>query len=129
MARAIKINRLEAIRMIGAAIRTKTQEFERDKKALPARTERVRSAVLKAAERRVKDILRADSLEKLTILARSDLMQWKDTKDFPSPPELNVCRLKALLLQLQNDVRKSVMIGGDHELWSILNAKCEVIRG
>ena len=124
----MKVNRAEAIRLVGAAIRTKTLEFERAKKSLPAQLEKTRSVVLKAAEKRVKDILRAESADKLTDLARADLMDWRDMKGFPKTPELNVCSLKALLLILQNDVRKTVTISSNHELWAIIQDKCEPIK-
>jgi hypothetical protein len=129
MAMTMKVNRMEAIRMVGEAIRTRTQEFERAKKDIPAQMEKVRSVVLKAAEKRVKEVLQATTIGKLNDLARADLMEWKYTKDFPLAPSLNVCSLRSLLLLLQNDTRKTVPIRSDHELWAILQGKCEVIHG
>lgn len=123
----VKINRMEAIRLVGAAIRTKTQEFEQAKKIAPAQLEKTRSIVLKAAEKRVKAILQADSIADLTELCQ-DVIPWQGRKDFPDVPQLSVCSLKAFLLVLQNDMRKTIPLRSDHELWAILQGKCEVIR-
>lgn len=127
-AMTVKVNRAEAIRIVGAAMRTKTQEFERTKKASVGALEKTRTVVLKAAERRVKKVLQAETVDALRDLARADLMDWRDIKDFPVTPELNLCELKSLLVFLQNDVRKTVSISSNHELWAILQGKCEVIR-
>jgi len=128
-AMTMKVNRAEAIRLVGAAIRTKTQEFERKKRLMPKRLEHARNIVAKAAEKRLKEVLQAQNVAKLRELAREDLLSWEEVKDFPEVPQLNVCSLKNLLLLLQNDVRKNIPISSDHELWSVLEGKCEVIYG
>lgn len=123
----IRINRQEAIRMLGAAIREKTQEFSREKKALPKATEKFRALIIKRLKERIQEAERAKTLEKLKSLDAT-LFHWKEQKVFPSVPTLNVCALKNFLDMLQHDTRKVIPINSNSLLWMLLKDKCEVIQ-
>jgi hypothetical protein len=123
----IRVDRQSAIREIGAAIRAKTQEFEKSKHRMVTDLGKTRKKALKAVEVRAKELRKATTLEDISRLVREDLLSWKETKDFPSTPTLNVCREKEFLAMLQRDVRKVMPINSNHEIWGILKGKCEVI--
>jgi hypothetical protein len=124
----IRIDRLEAIRILGASMREKTQAFERAKKSYPHRFAQAKKKVVARFLVLTQQARSADTSEKLLKLASSDPIEWTQRKDFTSPPQLNLCREKQLLLMLQNDVRKVVPINSNHELWAILQGKCEPVQ-
>lgn len=123
----IKINRAEAVRIIGAAMRTKTQQFHRDKATWPKRFQRYQKVVVGRLMRSVRDARVASSSQKLIKVAEASEIKWSVRKDIPREPELNLCKEKQLLLMLQNDVREVVPINSNHELWAVLQGKCEPI--
>lgn len=123
----IRIERAAAVRELGAAIRTKTQEFEKQKSAHPKHLDSLRKVAMKAVQIRTKKILQAETMEQIRDLVREDLLPWKEINKFPTTPTLNVCQEKEFLTMLQRDVRKVIPINSNHSLWALLQSKCEVI--
>jgi hypothetical protein len=104
----VRIDRLEAIRMLGEHMRKKTQEFEREKRGHTVALEKVRTVAIKCVEKRMKELLQATKIEQLSHLLAHEMLEYKERNKLPSTPELNLCREKQLLLMLQNDVRKII---------------------
>jgi hypothetical protein len=124
----IRVLRTDAIRMLGDHMRKKTQEFERQKRQMPKVLEAARTRAIKCTELRMKQILQATKVERLSELLGEDLMAYKNRNQLGYTPELNLCKEKQLLLMLQNDVRKVIPINSNHELWGILQGKCEPVE-
>jgi hypothetical protein len=124
----IRMSREELVRQLGAVIRRKTDEFERAKAGKDRELEKVRTTLQKACERRMKDILQADTTEKLTALAHTDIMDWRGTHKFPPTPSLNVCAEKNMLEMLRRDTRKSIPVNSNSGLWAMIQGVCEVAR-
>lgn len=126
----IRINRREAIRIIGEAMRQKTKNFELEKKRFPAVFAWQRALAARYYTRKTMRIRAAKTPAELHELLNENTIDYTIKKDWAqSPPELNLCREKQLLLMLQNDVREIVPINSNHELWAILQGKCEPIHG
>jgi hypothetical protein len=126
----IRIDRAQAIRIVGEAMRLKTQQFERDKKAYPIQLAKAKKIVLAKLKSLQAEVSNGCTSERLDKIVSEDLIAWQRRRDIiPSHPELNICTEKGLLLMLQQDVRKIIPINSNHELWAILQGKCEVIRG
>lgn len=126
---SLRIDRAEALRLLGAKIRQDSQEFEKAKRALPKQTENVRALLLSALRKAEQDIKAAKTLDDLKELAGKDLLQWEKRKDLPVTPQLSLCNVKNHLDMLKLDTRKVIPINSNSYLWSLLEGKCEVIRG
>lgn len=126
---SLRIDRAEALRLLGAKIRQDSQEFEKAKRALPKQTENVRALLLSALRKAEQDIKSAKTLDELKTLASMDILQWEKRKDLPVTPQLSLCNVKNHLDMLKLDTRKVIPINSNSYLWSLLEGKCEVIRG
>lgn len=123
----IKIDRLQAIRILGEAMRQKKQQFDRERESYPRKLEHARMSILFKLKSRVSAVEKSTSSQQLSKLCE-DVLDYRERNDLiPNKPALNLCQEKQLLLMLQNDVRKVVPINSNHELWSILQGKCEVL--
>ncbi len=125
----IRIDRAQALRIVGEAMRKKTEQFERDKKSYPVRLAKAKQVVLKRLTKIKAEVSNGCNIKRLNEIVSEDILPWKERAIMPSTPELNLCTEKGLLLLLQNDVRNVIPINSNHELWAILQGKCEVIRG
>lgn len=124
----VRIDRAEAMRLLGAKIRQESQEFEQAKKRLPAQVEQVRKTLLRSirvAERKVKS---AKTLDALKGLAHNDILDYKQRNKLPSVPQLNLCNMNNHLGMLRLDKRKVIPINSNSMLWSLLEGKCEITR-
>lgn len=125
----IRIDRTQAIRIVGEAMRVKTQQFERDKKIYPDQLAKAKKLVAARLKSLHTEVNNGCTFERLNKIVSESLFDWSRRKDIvPSRPELNVCMEKGLLLMLRQDVRKIIPINSNHELWAILQGKCEVIK-
>ena len=124
----IRVNRANAIRVIGAAMRDKQSAFEKEKRQFPRKVELARKAVIARLKLHLKAAASAKH-DELASLVNQDIMPWKERNSLiPAEPTLNLCREKQLLLMLQNDVRDIVPVNSNHDLWAVLQGKCEVVR-
>ena len=125
----IRVNRVEAIRAIGAGIRKSTAEFEKAKREYPKELEKVKKIALVRISDLSKELRNGITPERLHTIISSDVLPWEARKDFQfSPPTLNLCQLKHYLEMLQKDVREVIPINSNSELWALLETKCEVTR-
>lgn len=123
----IRVDRAEAMRVLGAAMRTKAADFEREKATFPKRlADAKKRAIAKTAER-LKAIRACNDGDRLNSLLSDDIIPW-NKRDIPRRPILTLCREKQLLLMLQQDVRKVVPINSNHDLWAILQGQCETLQ-
>lgn len=124
----IRVDRLEAIRILGESMRKKTQEFKTRKALWPGEFRKQRALAAGYYSRKAAALRIAKTVHEFTKLLNDGTIDFKLRRDWAGPPELNLCIEKRLLLMLQNDVRKVVPISSNHELWAILQGKCEPIN-
>lgn len=125
----IRIDRMEAVRLLGAKIRQETQEFERAKAAIPKHVAHTRKLLQRALRDIAAKIAKAKTLDSLKELAGKDLLDWKKRNTLPMTPQFNVCNMANHLKMLRLDERKVIPIGSTSYLWALLEGKCEVKRG
>jgi hypothetical protein len=115
------------MRVIADVMRKKQAEFEREKRAFPIKLAQDKKRTLTRLALLTKRVKAAKSSEALSSVADTNVVEWSNRKDFVRDPSLNLCQEKQLLILLQNDVRKVVPINSNHELWAMLQGKCEPI--
>ena len=126
----LKINRAETIRLLGSIMRDKKARFDAEKKEFGPAFRMAKQEVLAALKQRMTLVHAADSVDRLCKLATDDPIEYSRRSGvMPKVPELNVCAEKRVLLMLQQDVREFIPINSNHELWAVLQDKCEVLRG
>lgn len=125
----ILVGRAEAIRAIGAAIRTTTSEFEKKKREYPKQLNEMKKLALARLQTIAKELRNGITPERMNTLLSTDVLPWQERKDFTfTPPTLNVCQLKHYLEMLQKDVREVIPINSNSDLWDLLETKCEIKR-
>ena len=125
----IRVERAEALRVLGAAMRRKQQDFDRDKQQYPKKFEAWKKATAAKLHHAADQVERATTYEKANAGIEAANLGYKWRNQAPSRPELRLCSEKQMLQMLQMDTRDIVPINSNHELWSILQGKCEVKYG
>lgn len=127
---SIHVSRVNAMRIIAAAIREKTKRFNDAKKRSPKNLERYRKQAVACLYQHLRTVRTLKTLEQCSALAGADVVAWQIRKNWDlKQPELDVCNLQNYLVALQNDVRKEIVVPMSSELWTLLQAdKCEVKR-
>jgi hypothetical protein len=124
----VRIEKAEAIRLIGEKMREKREEFLARKKDHKQVVEQVRTQILAQMDKDRQRVAMAKTIEQLAAIAGEDIMDYSRRNRFPSDPELNLCREQQLLTMLKADVRKVIPLSSEHELWAIVQGKCKPER-
>src|SRR5882762_729739 len=97
----VRITRAEAIRIVGAAMREKTQQWEREKKAYPPQFAAAKKRAVGKIKGYLRQIERSNDPKKIRKLIDACDLDWKEREKLSGPPMLNICELKGFLFMLQ----------------------------
>ena len=122
----LKVRRLDAMRVLADQIRTKTAEFEKEKKAYPGKLAEGKKLAIAHLQENIKSVRAGKDYKQLQGYIEGVDYSTR-CKRFPKPPELNVCNERRMLDMLRLGTQEVISINSNHELWDIIQSKCEVI--